>query len=136
MARQGRRDAVSTPVRHGGKDQDITFSNRANAAMAGTAAILAERLNRRHRFLDEAAADLVAAVADADREDAGRLGLIGQMVGAGDLVRRTDFSCTSASSAGDHPNSADGTPSHYDLRKSVVGRDVASEGKRNGNRNG
>ena len=45
MTRQCRRDAVGTPVRHRGEDQDITFSNRANAAMAGTAAVLAEGLD-------------------------------------------------------------------------------------------
>src|SRR5260370_2999284 len=56
--------------------------------MAGAAAVLAERLDLAHRFLDHTAADLVAAVADADRGNALGLGKVGKMVGAGDLVGR------------------------------------------------
>src|SRR5260370_24335952 len=85
---QRRRNAVSSPIRDSGEHQDVAFSNRANAAMAGAAAVLAERLDLAHRFLDHTAADLVAAVADADRGNALGLGTVGKMAGAGDLVGR------------------------------------------------
>src|SRR5437762_5619083 len=55
--------------------------------MARAAAILAVGLQLGNRFLDDAAADLVAAVADADRRDAVRLGVVRKMVRARDLVR-------------------------------------------------
>src|SRR5216683_2350738 len=50
---QCRRNAVSPPVRHRGEHKDVAFSNRANAAMAGATAVLAERLDLAHRLLDD-----------------------------------------------------------------------------------
>ncbi len=82
VTRQRRRDAISSPVRHRGEHEDIAFSNRANAAVARAAAILAVGLDFAHRFLDQAAADLVAAIADTDGRNAVGLGVVGEMVGA------------------------------------------------------
>src|SRR5260370_16798576 len=89
---QRRRNAVSSPIRDSGEHQDVAFSNRANAAMAGAAAVLAERLDLAHPFLDHTAADPVAPVADADRGNTLGLGKVGKMVGAGDLVGRPRLS--------------------------------------------
>ena len=85
--RPGLRDAVGSQFDTAANTRTSHSGNRANPTMAGGSAILAVGLERAPPP-DQAAADLVAAVADADRRNAAP-GVARRDGGAGDLVRRS-----------------------------------------------